>query len=127
MNPEPDQNRDLHRALDESHPGDFVATSLAHTLAAVRARRRRKQATTLVGTLCLVAVVVWLVHGPMKPDVGNVAGAPEAPAAREAMPRIVLREITDAELLALFPGQTAGFATVNGQREFILLPAESAD
>jgi hypothetical protein len=43
------------------------------------------------------------------------------------VPRIVLHEITDAELLAFFPGQTAGFATVNGQREFILLPAESVD
>jgi hypothetical protein len=127
MNPEPDQNRDLHRALDESLPGDFVATSLAHTLAAVRARRRRKQATTLVGTLCLVAAVVWLVRGPTKPDVGNVARAPETPATAQVSGGIVLHEMTDAELLAFFPGQAVGFATVNGQREFILLPAESAE
>jgi hypothetical protein len=127
MNPEPDLNKDLNRALDESLPDVVVATSLAHTLAAVRARRRRKQATTLVGTLCLVAVVVWLVRGPTNPDVGNVAGAPEAPATAQVSGGIVLHEITDAELLAFFPGQTAGFATVNGQREFILLPAESVD
>jgi hypothetical protein len=127
MNPEPDLNKDLNRALDESHPDDFAATSLARTLAAVRARRRRKQATTLVGTLCLVAVVLWLFRRPMESGNGNIARAPELPSAGPGVPRIVLHEITDAELLAFFPGQTAGFATVNGQREFILLPAESAD
>lgn len=127
MNPEPDLNRDLHRALDESHPDDVVTSSLARTLAAVRARRRRRQATTLAGTVCLMAVVLWLVRRPIEPQPANIARAPEPPSAGQAMPRIVLHEITDAELLAFFPGQTAGFATVNGQREFILLPAESAD
>ena len=127
MNPERDLNRDLHRALDESHPADVVSSSLARTLAAVRARRRRRQATPLVGTLCLMAVVVWLVRRPTEPRPADIAHAPEPPSAGQAMPRIVLHEITDAELLAFFPGQTAGFATVNGQREFILLPAESAE
>lgn len=127
MNPEPDLNRDLNRALDESHPDDVVTSSLARTLAAVRARRRRRQATTLAGTVCLMAVALWLFRRPMEPGNGNIARAPESPSAGQGVPRIVLHEITDAELLAFFPGQTAGFATVNGQREFILLPAESVD
>lgn len=127
MNLEPDLNRDLKRALDESHPDDVVTLSLTRTLAAVRARRRRRQATTLVGSAFLVAVALWLFRPPMESGNGNIARVPESPSAGQGVPRIVLHEITDQELLAFFPGQAAGFATVNGQREFILLPAESAD
>jgi len=123
MNPEPD----LNRALDESHPDEVVTSSLAGTLAAVRARRRRRQATTLVGTVSLVAVALWLVRRPIEPQPANIARVLEPPAAVQGVPRIVLREITDEELLAYFPGQPAGFATVNGQREFILLPTESTE
>ena len=81
MNPEPDLNKDLNRALDESLSDDVVATTLARTLAAVRARRRRRQATTLLGTVSLVAVALWLFRRPMEPQSGNIAHAPEPPSA----------------------------------------------
>lgn len=121
MNPE--ENEDWKRALDDSQPGDLAAGVLARTLSEVRRKRRRKQARTVCGVAAFVALCVFVWSRPGTPTGAVVTGAgPVDGTGGQAGIRI--QEITDAELLALFPGRAAGFATVNGQREFILLPPD---
>jgi len=119
-------NEDLKQALDESLPDDVVAASLAGTLGEVRRKRRQRQGVTLAGmAVAIVAsIVVWSWQAtPFAP--GPAAG--QMVNSDEGLPRLRIREISDAELLALFPGRAAGFATVNGNREFILLPPEGTE
>jgi hypothetical protein len=125
MKRKPDVNEELKQALDESLPDEMVAASLARTLGEVRRKRRRRQGVTLAGVACVVGlgVLAWIQSGTAKVPV--MAGAD--PVERmESSPPIRMQEISDAELLAMFPGRAAGFATVNGHREFILLPPEGA-
>ena len=117
-------NEELKQALDESVPDEMVAASLARTLGEVRRKRRRRQGMTVAGVagVVVLGVLAWIRSGTTTEPV--MAGA--EPVERvEGSPPIRMQEISDAELLAMFPGRAAGFATVNGHREFILLPAES--
>ncbi len=76
---------------------------------------------SVVGAVTLGLLAWNRASGPTDETVAAVGRVESA----ESPGRIQVQELSDAELLALFPGRGAGFATVNGQREFILLPAES--
>ena len=119
-------NEELKQALDESLPDEMVAASLARTLGEVRRKRRRRQGVTLAGVACAITagIVVWSWQGtPAAP--GQAAGL--VAKSDQGSPPMRRQEISDAELLAMLPGRAAGFATVNGHREFILLPPEGAE
>lgn len=119
-----DLNEELTRALDESLQDEVVSASLERTLGEVRRKRSRRQGVTVasVAGVVALALLAWIRSGTTTEPV--MAGA-EPVERLEVLPSIRMREISDAELLAMFPGRAAGFATVNGHREFILLPAES--
>ena len=117
----------LTRALDDSHDAPLAEQSLALTLAEVGRGRRRRRLTSAgsvgaVGAI-LIFLAVALVPGKPKPSPGLGSVRPtESATPREPMR---IQEITEDELLAFFPNQPVGFATVNGQREFILLSESS--
>ena len=71
-----------------------------------------------------LGILAWIQSG--RTAVPVMAGA-QPEKVMEGSPPIRIQEISDAELLALFPGRAAGFATVNGRREFILLPQEGTE
>jgi hypothetical protein len=117
----------LSRALDDSHDVALVEQSLALTLAEVRRGRRRRRLTSAasVGAVGAILIVLAVARVPGKPKPAPGLGGvrpTESATPREPMR---IQEITEDELLAFFPNQAVGFATINGRREFIVLPESS--
>jgi hypothetical protein len=133
MKPIPDDL--LHDILDDAAPDSFSASTLNAMLTRLqrkKAMRRRLQMACAGGLLTALAVVAALTMPrpsrvaqtpfvSIEREIANtqvsVATAPATPAA--AAPKDP-REITDEQLLALFPGQAVGFIGTGEHREFFM-------
>jgi hypothetical protein len=119
--------RETHRILIEVLATDathrFRSVSLEQGLALIRRRRQIQTVVRTCALICLLLVpVAFLVtsHSPRTVAPNLVSGAPAQPAP---LPQI--ERITDADLLALFPGQTIALVGAPGEQRLMVANPEA--
>lgn len=128
MNNAPDPEEDI--LLNTALAGDDWHTlnaGLKHrTLRAFR--RRRLLRTSVRATLASAALIAfigyaWRVQHPPMPPL--TAALPQAPAPVQPAPGIP--QLTDAQMLALFPKGSCAIAEIDGQKRLIFFDQKQAD
>jgi hypothetical protein len=114
----------LHDTLDEAAPDFSREAALASMIGHLRKKKRYRQRLRIALSVGAAAVLAFLAvvlthpeHAQEQPVV-SVFVKPPAPVAGPA--RAQAHEITDQQLLALFPKQGAGFIGEGAQRQFYL-------
>jgi hypothetical protein len=113
-----DQERWLDELVAGEEISEFRRASLDRTLAAVRSRNRRRRAVR-AGFLAAVPVVAAVILFLRMPGIERPKNPEAAPAQRAEAPAV--RQITDEELLALFPGRSLALVGPPGQQRLMFL------
>jgi hypothetical protein len=95
--------------------------SLATMLRAAQRRRVRRKLGAASALACLALVSAWLLVPGSDENIvisQTPRTSPSATANRSTPP---VRQISDAELLALFPGQTVALIGPPGNQQFLVL------
>lgn len=133
----------LKEVLGTSGAEEFKRASLSESLAHLRRRKRWKGITQAMAFLLLAGAGVWLLlpfEKPARPKTALPALAASAPvtpsavvtnetAVADAVPDSPIELIDDAQLLALFPGQTVALIGPPGDQRLLVFqepPARSA-
>lgn len=110
----------LHEVLEAPARTQCRRDSLALGIATLRRRKRWRRIGRATSSLAVLTVLVWLFPRPATP-VKLASPATAALAAPTAHERPSIEEIDDAQLLALFPGQTVALIGPPGDQRLILL------
>lgn len=110
----------LQEVLDAPARTQCRRDSLAVGIATLRRRKRWRWIGRATSSLAVFTVLVWLFPRPTTPVKLAIPATP-APSAPTANVRPPIEEIDDAQLLALFPGQTVALVGPPGEQRLILL------
>lgn len=92
--------------------------SLAGMLQVARRRRWTRRISAACATACMIAAGAWL----LMPHSGSTIPDDLAPRVTSATPHAQsIKRISDAELLALFPGQTLALIGPPGNQRLLIL------
>ena len=109
-----DQDRLLRELLDDESLEGLRRATLAQGLAHLRARRRRRAALSGAAGVVALVVVTAIAFRPAAP-------APLAAVAPTRATVSEVKEISDAELFALFPGRAMALIGPPGRQQFVFL------
>jgi hypothetical protein len=111
-------NRILKEILATDATDRLRSASLEQGLTLIRRRRQLRTFARSCAVVCLLLVPVAFVVKNYSPRTVAPATASSAPAQPVPLPHI--ERITDAELLALFPGQTIALVGVPGEQRLMV-------
>lgn len=110
----------LKEVLHDNAVENLRQASLGKALASMRARRRIRHSLASAALLCIVATAgIPLAFKQTTPRSTRPAPVP-ARATQSTRPSLDIKDITDQELLALFPGQTVALIGSEGNQRFIV-------
>ena len=112
----PDKQHLIESLLGPEDPTGQRTATLRAGARVLRVRRWRRRAGLGVSGAAFVAVLVWCLQ-PFHPSPTMTTAV--APAPAPARPEV--HELTDAELLALFPDTPVGLITVGDRKQLIFL------
>ncbi|HOX59089.1 MAG TPA: hypothetical protein P5205_11155 [Candidatus Paceibacterota bacterium] len=108
----PEHHQLLHDLMDGADPAAQRDTVLAAGQRVLRRKRHLRHLTHTLAVTAFVGLAVLVISGL------NVPRQP-AVATRPASPGSYGQEITDDELLALFPGTPVGLVKIKGKQRLI--------
>jgi hypothetical protein len=110
----------LQEVLEGPTRAQCRQNSLAQGMAALRRRKRGRWVRRATTSLAVLTVLFWLLPRPATPVRLATPPTPATPA-QTSPGRGSIEEIDDAQLLALFPGQTVALVGPPGEQRLILL------
>jgi hypothetical protein len=115
----PEHNELLHDLLDGNDAAGQRSAILHAGGRVLRRRRQLRYLTRAVAGAALVALVLLAIRPITTPRAPALAAKPQPATQQSVRATARLQEITDDELLALFPGTPVGLAKVNGKQRLI--------
>lgn len=116
----PKPNQLLHEVLGNTTVESLRQDSLAALLVVLRRRRTARRTGAACAFVCFIGLAAWLLAPRFDGETAAYRKQiPPPPASANLNPSLV-KQISDAELLALFPGQTVALIGPPGKQQFLV-------